>query len=106
MSYTDIDGNECDGNGRLLSYYQIKERLVEKHTGRVKWFDDDKGYGFITDNKNEHDVFVHYSSIVVEEGRRTIQVSDRVEFYIEESKRTGRPEAVMVRILEPAKEKK
>ena len=31
--------------------------------GIVKWFDDKKGYGFITDEANEHDFFVHFTGI-------------------------------------------
>ncbi len=46
-------------------------------TGRVKWFDKDKGYGFIV-NDDGHDVFVHYTSIT---GRdRTLEQDEPVSF--------------------------
>ncbi len=46
--------------------------------GKVKWFNNDKGYGFIEYNNNE-DIFVHYSSIL-SEGYRTLVEGQYVEF--------------------------
>ncbi len=46
--------------------------------GRVKWFNKDKGYGFIT-NDNGQDIFVHYSGIK-SEGYRTMEEGERVSF--------------------------
>jgi CspA family cold shock protein len=52
---------------------------------RVKWFKDEKGYGFIKYNEQE-DIFVHYSSIQ-KEGYKTLKKDDEVEFdLIETSK--------------------
>ena len=48
-------------------------------TGTVKWFSDAKGYGFITLDEGQGDVFVHHSAIQVE-GFRTLNEGDRVEF--------------------------
>jgi cold shock protein len=77
---------------------------TEKHRGVVKWFVDAKGYGFITDDSGGKDVFVHFSSIENNEKKhRYLNEGDKVEFYIEESKRTGKPEAVMVRVMERVK---
>jgi cold shock protein len=50
--------------------------------GTVKWFNNAKGYGFITRNSNE-DVFVHYKSINGD-GYRTLVEGDKVEFEVEE----------------------
>ena len=47
-------------------------------TGNVKWFNDAKGFGFIT-AENGEDVFVHYSAIQGE-GFRTLAEGDKVEF--------------------------
>ena len=49
-------------------------------TGTVKWFNDTKGYGFISLDDGE-DVFVHHSSIVGE-GHRTLKEGQRVEFEV------------------------
>jgi len=48
--------------------------------GKVKWFNDQKGFGFIT-REDEQDVFVHFSGIVGE-GFRSLQEGDEVEFEI------------------------
>ena len=50
-------------------------------TGTVKWFDDAKGYGFITPDDGGGDVFVHFSSISGAKGvRKTLEKEQRVEF--------------------------
>lgn len=61
--------------------------------GTVKWFNDVKGYGFITD-ENGNDVFVYYSSIQME-GRKSLNQNDIVEFEIGEDT-TGRTQAANV----------
>jgi CspA family cold shock protein len=48
--------------------------------GTVKWFNADKGFGFITQD-NGPDVFVHYSAIV-ETGYKSLSEGDQVEFQI------------------------
>jgi CspA family cold shock protein len=48
--------------------------------GRVKWFNDAKGYGFITQEDGQ-DVFVHYSAIQAS-GFRSLAEGDRVEFEV------------------------
>ncbi|MEE9229435.1 MAG: cold-shock protein [Acidobacteriota bacterium] len=48
-------------------------------TGTVKWFNDAKGYGFISRGDGEKDVFVHFSAIQGD-GYRSIQEGDQVEF--------------------------
>jgi CspA family cold shock protein len=48
-------------------------------TGTVKWFNDDKGFGFITPDEAGKDLFVHYSGIS-EEGFRSLQEGARVSY--------------------------
>ena len=54
--------------------------MDERETGVVKWFNDKKGYGFISRESGE-DVFVHYSSITGE-GFRSLAEGERVEFTV------------------------
>ena len=49
-------------------------------TGTVKWFNDAKGFGFVTPDDRSVDVFVHYSNIVGQSGRRTLMEGERVEY--------------------------
>lgn len=53
--------------------------------GTVKWFSDEKGYGFIKpDEEGEPDCFVHFSALPnVSSGRRTLTEGQRVEFDVE-----------------------
>ncbi|QWW19637.1 cold-shock protein [Schaalia sp. 19OD2882] len=50
--------------------------------GVVKWFNDEKGYGFITPDDGSADVFAHFSNIQQEGGRRTLFEGEKVEFEI------------------------
>jgi CspA family cold shock protein len=48
-------------------------------SGTVKWFDDAKGFGFITQDTGGEDVFVHHTAIQAQ-GRRTLFDGQRVDF--------------------------
>ena len=54
---------------------------MAKVQGTVKWFNDAKGFGFITPDGEREDVFVHFSSIKMD-GRKTLTDGQRVEFVI------------------------
>ena len=64
-------------------------------TGTVKWFNEKKGYGFLTQDDGS-DLFVHFSGIDGE-GFKCLYEGDRVEFEIEESDKG--PRAVSVKTV-------
>ncbi len=61
--------------------------------GKVKWFNNAKGYGFIGHNGG-NDVFVHFSSIV-SEGYKSLQEGDDVEFEITQGQKGPQADKVM-----------
>ena len=65
-------------------------------TGTVKWFSDEKGYGFITPDDGSKDVFVHFSNIVGE-GFRSLSEGAKVEY--EEREGQKGPEATNVTVV-------
>ncbi|MBO7199546.1 MAG: cold shock domain-containing protein [Alistipes sp.] len=65
-------------------------------TGRVKWFDDKRGYGFITTDEGA-DIYVHYTAIMTD-GYRTLKHNWHVEFEVVTAE-DGRPEARSVVVL-------
>ncbi len=54
--------------------------------GTVKWFNPDKGYGFITPESGGDDLFVHFSAIQVQ-GYKTLEEGQRVSFEITEGRK-------------------
>jgi CspA family cold shock protein len=59
--------------------------MENRETGTVKWFNGQKGYGFITRDSGG-DVFVHYSAIEAQ-GFRNLEEGDRVEFSVEQGQK-------------------
>jgi len=85
---------------RLMRYYQIEDRLeqppprqtsqaqapeaeTDRQTGKVKWFNPDRGFGFIQPDQGRKDVFVHISHLG--QGLDTLSPGQRVTFIVEQS---------------------
>ncbi|MBQ0018087.1 MAG: cold-shock protein [Clostridiales bacterium] len=68
--------------------------------GTVKWFNNDKGYGFIANDEGGDDVFVHFSSIQID-GFKTLKEGQKVIFDIEDDpKNQDKKRAANVQIVE------
>lgn len=52
--------------------------------GKVKWFNDLKGYGFITSDSDSQDLYVHHTAIR-KKGYKTLKAGEEVEFEVAES---------------------
>lgn len=55
-------------------------------TGKVKWFNQEKGFGFITADEDSKDIFVHFSAINAE-GYKTLEEGQEVDFDVVDSDR-------------------
>jgi CspA family cold shock protein len=71
--------------------------MAERELGVVKWFNGEKGYGFIARDNEEKDVFVHFSAINAE-GFRTLREGQRVEFEVVDGEKG--PQAQNVEVIE------
>ncbi|MGH8868093.1 MAG: cold-shock protein [Actinomycetes bacterium] len=63
--------------------------------GTVKWFNGDKGFGFIEPEGGGADVFVHFSAIAAD-GYRTLEENQRVEFEVTQGQKGLQAESVRV----------
>ena len=70
--------------------------MSDRTKGTVKWFNDNKGFGFIAPESGSKDVFVHQSAIVAN-GFRSLSEGDQVEFRIEQGPK-GPPAAYVQKV--------
>ena len=73
-----------------------KEGAAHVPTGTVKWFNDEKGYGFITPDDGDRDLFVHYSGI---DGGGFKSLAENAKVEYEEEVGDKGPKAVSVRAI-------
>ncbi|MDP1616153.1 cold-shock protein [Phenylobacterium sp.] len=66
-------------------------------TGTVKWFNGQKGFGFITPDEGGPDVFVHISA-VERAGLRTLNEGDKITFELERDRRSGKMAAANLQV--------
>jgi CspA family cold shock protein len=71
-----------------------------RQSGKVAWFNNDKGWGFLTPDAGGADVFVHYTGIRMKrgKGRRTLQETDLVEFEVVTGS-NNKPQAIDVAVV-------
>jgi cold shock protein len=76
--------------------YIVSERIFSVNTGTVKWFNSQKGFGFIQPANGGNDVFVHISA-VERAGMSTLNEGQNVSFDIVADRRTGKSTAENLR---------
>ena len=69
---------------------------MKTENGIVKWFNNDKGFGFITPDSGGKDLFAHYSEIQGE-GHKSLEENQRVSFVAGEGQKG--PQASMIKII-------
>jgi cold shock protein len=72
----------CASRRRVLCDWRTQQRKAGAKTmaqGTVKWFSQEKGYGFITPDEGDEDIFVHYTGITGS-GFRNLEEGDRVSY--------------------------
>jgi CspA family cold shock protein len=67
--------------------------------GKITHYNGDRGFGFVRPDDGQADLFVHIREC---DGVEELVVGQTVEYEEEVSRRTGKPEAVRVRVIEPA----
>ena len=65
---------------------------MSEQTGKVKWFNDQKGYGFIAPDAGGEDVFVHISA-VQKAGMNTLNEDQNITFEMQKDPKTGKNSA-------------
>lgn len=73
-----------------------REEVCFMATGKVKWFDGKKGYGFIVPAEGASDVFVHYTAIQTQKEFKTLREGMMVQFDVMEGKRGLQAQNVVV----------
>ena len=84
-------------SARVFSLLFEQEERQEMATGKVKWFNPDKGYGFIS-REDGDDLFVHFSEIQ-QDGFKTLDENQDVEFDVEFNEDKNKYQACNVRKL-------
>jgi cold shock CspA family protein len=78
--------------------FDFSEKTEDLQRGHVKWFDVAKGYGFITPEEGEKDVFFHYSALSIK-GFKTIDQGQLVEYTTQKTDSGIKADKVKIALL-------
>jgi CspA family cold shock protein len=90
-----IDAQPAPAVGAALMHSAVKGHAMA--TGTVKWFNDQKGYGFIQPDQGGKDVFVHISA-VERSGLSGLAEGMKVSYEVQADRRTGKESATNLKI--------
>jgi CspA family cold shock protein len=90
--------SDAAGTAGASSEQREHQEITNMATGRVKWFSKDKGFGFITRDDGQQDLFVHHTAIEGV-GFKNLTEGDEVEFEEAPGKGNKGPKAANVRVL-------
>jgi CspA family cold shock protein len=74
----------CSSFIKIINYIEVS--MSTKTTGTVKWFNETKGFGFISQDNGGADVFVHFRAIV-SDGFKTLAEGQKVSFDVEQGQK-------------------
>jgi CspA family cold shock protein len=95
--FSKIDEPEPGRETRATFYvHNCRERNISMNTGIVKWFNNQKGFGFIQPESGGNDVFVHISA-VERAGMSTLNEGQKVSFDVVADRRSGKSAAENLR---------
>ena len=83
----------------LQAGYTKRMEVLLMNNGTVKWFNAEKGFGFIANDSGGDDVFVHFSAIM-SQGYKSLSEGQKVSFDTETDPRNGKLRAVNVSVLQ------
>jgi cold shock protein len=92
----DVIGAGRSARASHVAYAHVTSEEQNMAQGTVKWFNGEKGYGFIAQDGGQPDVFVHYSEIEGA-GFRNLEEGQRVEFEVGQGAKG--PQATAVRVV-------
>ena len=74
----------------------LRRNKIMRHTGTVKWFNPEKGYGFVSTGNGSKDMFIHKSAVEAAK-LTTLEENQKIEFDIEEKQ--GKTSAININLI-------
>jgi CspA family cold shock protein len=89
-----MGNHRSDAGSRIVRARALPPRRDDMATGTVKWFNSEKGFGFIEQDGGGPDVFAHYSNIAAQ-GFRELQEGQKVNFDVTQGQKGPQAENIV-----------